>query len=349
MLAGVAHYGGWTAVAAFAISAAAVVPAGVAGRAGRVEQLGDRSRGRRHRRAAVRARATSPSCSSALRAPAPAWWTSCARPWSARSWPTCCWCSAWLSCVGGLKHGTQQLGSERARTIVRPDAAVGDRVGDPRRSRHIAAHAGQRPRDDVLGRSSRCILLGAVRTLAAVLVAPGRRDAGRPTRGAHQAGAPSGGRSGWRSPILAAARRWRGVHRPTGSSTALERRRMDSPRRLRGLRRSRRGRPSRANAVENVVGIQLAARPASRSTRSRSSSTAPSRSPWSLAPGAGARPRQLFGLASLTLVFSPLLVVVLVLAIVLAAFIAVRRRVDLARGRLAGRALRDHRDRFWWG
>ena len=95
------------------------------------------------------------------------------------------------------------------------------------------------------------------------------------------------------------------------------------------------------NAVENVVGVQLAAKNQSAYAFSVILNS-PVQIALVLAP-ALVLISQIFGLASLTLVFSPLLVVVLMLAVVLGGVHRLRRGVELARGRLPDRPLPDHR------
>ena len=101
------------------------------------------------------------------------------------------------------------------------------------------------------------------------------------------------------------------------------------------------------NAIENVVGVQLAAADQSAYAFSVILNS-PLQIALVLAPVL-VLISQIFGLASLTLVFSPLLVVSLMLAVVLAGVHRLRRRVDLARGRVADRALPDHRHRVLVG
>src|SRR5207249_1401012 len=49
--------------------------------------------------------ATCPSCSWPSSRSAPGWWRWCRRRWSARSWPTACWCWGWRSWWAGCATG----------------------------------------------------------------------------------------------------------------------------------------------------------------------------------------------------------------------------------------------------
>ena len=141
VLAGVAHYGGWNSVVAFLVSAAAVcLLASLVGRS--VEQLGDRF-GPGATGVLQSALGNLPElfiCIFALKAGL----VDVVRAALVGSILANLLLVLGLAfLVGGLKHGTQQLGSERARDDRRPDAAVGDRDGDPVAGA-LAAHAAPR-------------------------------------------------------------------------------------------------------------------------------------------------------------------------------------------------------------
>jgi Ca2+:H+ antiporter len=101
------------------------------------------------------------------------------------------------------------------------------------------------------------------------------------------------------------------------------------------------------NAVENVVGIQLAARGQSQYAFSVVLNS-PIQIALVLAPVL-VLVSQIFGLAAFTLVFSPLLVVVLVLAIVLAAFIAFDGESTWLEGASLIALYAIIATSFWWG
>ena len=259
VLAGVADYGGWTSVLAFVISGAAVcLLASVVGRS--VEQLGDRSaRGDGVLQSALGNLPELFICIFALKAGL----VDVVRAALVGSILANLLLVLGIAfVVGGLRHGTQQLGSERARDHRRADAAVGLGDGDPV-ARALAAHTGRGSRDDVLG-DRLGPAAGAVRVVAALL-APSlgvrrRRHATRTRRPSRRAG-----RCGWRSacsprPVLAAAfvSDWF-VNALTPAMDALS------------VNETFAGLVVVAiagNAIENVVGVQLAAG-ASRRTRSR--------------------------------------------------------------------------------
>ena len=126
------------------------------------------------------------------------------------------------------------------------------------------------------------------------------------------------GRSGWRSACWRRRRPRSRRSSPTGSSTPSSR-----PWTRSAISEAFAGLVVVAiagNAVENVVGIQLAAKGQSEYAFSVVLNS-PIQIALVLAPVL-VLVSQIFGLASFTLVFSPLLVVVLLLAIILAAFIA---------------------------
>ena len=160
-----------------------------------VEQLGTGSAPARPACCSRRS-ATCPSCSSASSRSRRGWWRS-SRPRSIGSILANLLLVLGLGfVVGGLKHGTQQLGSARARTIVVLMLLSVAAMVIPSLA-HLHPRAGRGARDDVLGDR-----LGApaapVRAVAAVLAAPRRRPgpARRRRRGRAAALAARGSRSG---------------------------------------------------------------------------------------------------------------------------------------------------------
>ena len=237
--------------------------------------------------------------------------------------------------VGGLRHGTQQLGSERARTIVVLMLLSVTAMAIPSIAHELHAPAAEHEvtfSRHRLGRAARAVRACRCRSRCA-----GDQDAA-PRAGSRQ-DAPVAA-AGWRSAMLAAAGVLRGV-------------------RLRLVRRgARAGRwtpwTSReafaglvivaiaGNAVENVVGVQLAA-----AGQSEYAFSIVLNSPLQIAlvlapvlvhrqpglrarvadPGVQPAARRRAGAGHPA-----------------GGAHRHRRRVDLARGSRAGRALRDHRD-----
>ena len=101
------------------------------------------------------------------------------------------------------------------------------------------------------------------------------------------------------------------------------------------------------NAIENVVGVQLAARNESAFAFSVIINS-PIQIALVLAPVL-VLVSQIFGLASLTLVLSPLLVVVLMLSVVLAAFIAFDGESTWLEGASLVTLYAIIATAFWWG
>jgi Ca2+:H+ antiporter len=101
------------------------------------------------------------------------------------------------------------------------------------------------------------------------------------------------------------------------------------------------------NAIENVVGIQLAAKGESEYAFSVVLNS-PIQIALVLAPLL-VIVSQVFGLATLTLVFSPLLVVVLVLAVMLAAVIALDGESTWLEGATLVALYAIIATAFWWG
>lgn len=101
------------------------------------------------------------------------------------------------------------------------------------------------------------------------------------------------------------------------------------------------------NAIENVVGIQLAARGQSEYAFSVVLNS-PIQIGLVLAPVLVIL-SQVFGLASLTLVFSPMLVIALILAVVLTAFISADGESNWLEGATLIALYAVIATSFWWG
>ena len=234
--------------------------------------------------------------------------------------------------VGGLTHGTQQLGSERARTIVVLMLLSVSAMAIPSFAHwlHTPADAHETTFSVIVS----VLLLVLFAPLAPVLAAPGP---GRAAGTARPRGAPL---AAARSPsACCAAAAWGRRSSRTGSSTRCQPA-MDSL----SINETFAGLVVVAiagNAVENVVGVQLAAKDQSPYAFSVILNS-PVQIALVLAPVL-VLISQIFGLATLTLVFSPAAGRGAAAGGRPGRVHRLRRRVDLARGRLADRALRDHR------
>jgi Ca2+:H+ antiporter len=239
--------------------------------------------------------------------------------------------------VGGLRHGTQKLGSERARAIVVLMMLSVTAMAIPSLTHHLHTPAEQHEKTFSLIVS--VILLGLF-----VLSLPfSIKRAASDSSAAVEHEAP-------RWPIALAI----GMLAAAGAAaafvsdwfvTALEPA-MDSA----GISEAFAGLVIVAiagNAIENVVGIQLAAKGQSEYAFSVVLNS-PIQIALVLAPLLVII-SQVFGLASLTLVFSPLLVVVLVLAVVLAAMIALDGESTWLEGATLIALYAIIATAFWWG
>jgi Ca2+:H+ antiporter len=240
--------------------------------------------------------------------------------------------------VGGLKHGTQQLGSERARTIVVLMLLSVAAWVIP-----SLAHFGHAPASEHEVTFSVIVSVVLLALFALSLPFSLRRDAndaeGEPT--GHEAPRwPIGlaiGMLAVAGALAAFVSDWFVV--------ALEPS-MDSL----GISQAFAGLVIVAiagNAVENVVGIQLAAAGKSEYAFSIVLNS-PIQIALVLAPVL-VIVSQVFGLASLTLVLSPLLVVCLLLAIILAAFIAFDGESTWLEGASLVALYGIIATAFWWG
>ena len=336
VLAGLARYGGWNSVVAFLVSAAAVgVLASLVGLS--VEQLGDRF-GPGATGVLQSALGNLPElfiCIFSLRAGL----VDVVRAALVGSILANLLLVLGLAfVVGGLKHGTQQLGSERARTIVVLMLLSVTAMAIPSLAHFVHTPAGAHEKTFSVIVS--VILLGL---FALSLPFSLRREAGA------DAGEPAGH----------PARRWPvglaiGMLAPPGVLaafvsdwfvTALEpaMASLNISQAFAGLVIV----AIAGNAVENVVGVQLAARGSSEYAFSIVLNS-PLQIALVLAPVL-VIVSQVFGLASLTLVLSPMLVVCLLLAIILAAFIAFDGESTWLEGASLIALYAIIATAFWWG
>jgi Ca2+:H+ antiporter len=334
VLAGLAHYGGWNSVLAFVVSAAAVaVLASLVGRS--VEQLGDRF-GPGATGVLQSALGNLPElfiCIFALKAGL----VDVVRAALVGSILANLLLVLGLAfLVGGLRHGTQQLGSERARTIVVLMLLSVTAMAIPSIAHevHSPAAAHEVP-FSVIVSVVLLVLFGLSLPFSL------RREPGAgPDPEAETPRWPVALAIG----LLAAA----GVVAAFVSDwfvVALEPA-MDSL----NVSQTFAGLVIVAiagNAVENVVGVQLAA--AGRSEYAFSVIlNSPLQIALVLAPVL-VLISQVFGLASLTLVFGPMLVVALILAILLAAVIAIDGESTWLEGATLIALYAIIATSFWWG
>jgi Ca2+:H+ antiporter len=335
VLAGLAEYGGWNSVLAFVVSAAAVcLLASLVGRS--VEQLGDRF---------------GPGATGVLQS-------------ALGNLPELFICIFSLKAglvdvvraalvgsilanlllvlgvaflVGGLRHGTQQLGSERARTIVVLMLLSVTAWAIPSLTHwlHTAASDHEKPFSVIVS-----VLLLVLFALS--LPFSLRRDSG--------SGDPEVPHEEPRWPVWLAV----GMLAAAGVGAAFVsdwfvnalQPAMDSL----SVNQTFAGLVVVAiagNAIENVVGVQLAAKNQSAYAFSVILNS-PVQIALVLAPVL-VLVSQIFGLASLTLVLSPLLVVVLMLSVVLAAFIAFDGESTWLEGASLIVLYGIVATAFWWG
>jgi Ca2+:H+ antiporter len=240
--------------------------------------------------------------------------------------------------VGGLKHGTQQLGSERARTIV-----VLMLLSVTAWTIPSLAHFVHSPASDHEVTFSVIVAVVLLTLFALSLPFSLRRDAN------DGEGEPEGHEAPrWPLPLALGMLAAAGAGAAFVSDwfvVALEPT-MDSV----GISEAFAGLVVVAiagNAVENVVGIQLAAAGSSEYAFSILLNS-PLQISLVLAPVL-VIVSQLFGLASLTLVLSPLLVVSLLLAVILAAFIAFDGESTWLEGASLVALYGIIATAFWWG
>ena len=334
VLSGLSHYAGWTAVLAFTVSAAAVaVLASVVGRS--VDQLGDRF-GPGATGVLQSALGNLPElfiCIFALKAGL----VDVVRAALVGSILANLLLVLGLAfLVGGLRHGTQQLGSERARTIVVLMLLSVTAMAIPSIAHevHSPAAAHEVP-FSVIVSVVLLVLFGLSLTFSL------RRESG--TTPGFEGEEPR-----WPVALAVGMLAVAGVLAAFVSDwfvSALE----PSMHSL-GISQAFAGLVIVAiagNAVENVVGVQLAARGQSEYAFSVILNS-PLQIALVLAPVL-VLVSQIFGLASLTLVFGPMLVVALVLAILLAALIAIDGESTWLEGATLIALYAVIATSFWWG
>jgi Ca2+:H+ antiporter len=335
ILAGLAEYGGWNSVLAFVVSAGAVcLLASLVGRS--VEQLGDRF-GPGATGVLQSALGNLPElfiCIFALRAGL----VDVVRAALVGSILANLLLVLGLAfVVGGLKHGTQQLGSERARTIVVLMLLSVTAWAIPSLTHwlHTGASDHEKPFSVIVS-----VLLLVLFALS--LPFSLRRDSG--------SGAPEIVHEQPRWPVSVAI----GVLALSSAMAAFVsdwfvhalQPAMDSL----SINQTFAGLVVVAiagNAIENVVGVQLAAKNQSAYAFSVILNS-PVQIALVLAPVL-VLVSQIFGLASLTLVLSPLLVVVLLLSVILAAFIAFDGESTWLEGASLIVLYGIVATAFWWG
>ena len=238
--------------------------------------------------------------------------------------------------VGGLRHGTQQLGSERARTIVVLMLLSVSAMAVPSFTRFIDSPVGHHEKTFSVIVSVILLALFALSLPYSLRRSP---DA-QPVEHAEPPRWPVGLAVG----LLAAA----GIAAAFVSDwfvTALQPA-MDSLH----VNQTFAGLVVVAiagNAIENVVGVQLAL-----ANQSEYAFSVILNSPLQIALVLApvlVLVSQVFGLATLTLVFSPQLVVVLMLSIILAAFIAVDGESTWLEGASLIALYGVVASSFWWG
>jgi Ca2+:H+ antiporter len=334
VLAGIADYGHWNTVVAFVVSAGAVcLLASVVGRS--VEQLGDRF-GPGATGVLQSALGNLPElfiCIFALKAGL----VDVVRAALVGSILANLLLVLGIAfVVGGLKHGTQQLGSERARTIVVLMLLSVSAMAIPSFTHWLHTPAGEHEKTFSLIVS---VLLLALFGLS--LPFSLRRDTGDKDGAPHEtprwplplaigllAGASVGAAfvSDWFVHALQPAMDTLSVSQTFAGLVVVA---------------------IAGNAVENVVGVQLAARDQSAYAFSVILNS-PVQIALVLAPVL-VLISQIFGLASLTLVLSPMLVIVLMLAVILAAFIAFDGESTWLEGASLVVLYGIIATAFWWG
>ena len=334
VLAGLAHYAEWNAVLAFVVSAAAVaVLASLVGLS--VEQLGDRF-GPGATGVLQSALGNLPElfiCIFSLKAGL----VDVVRAALVGSILANLLLVLGLAfLVGGLRHGTQQLGSERARTILSLMVLSVTAMAIP-----SIAHEVHSPVEDHEVAFS--VIVSIVLLVLFVLSLPYSLR-----RGAGQADAPEMEAPRWPVALAVGLLAAAGVLAAFVSDwfvAALEPAMdtLDVSQAFAGLVVV----AIAGNAVENVVGVQLAAR-----GRSEYAFSVILNSPLQIALVLApvlVLVSQVFGLASLTLVFGPMLVVALILSILLTAIIATDGESTWLEGATLVALYAVVAASFWWG
>jgi Ca2+:H+ antiporter len=335
VLAGVAHYGHWNSVLAFVVCAGAVaVLASLVGLS--VEQLGDRF-GPGATGVLQSALGNLPElfiCIFALRSGL----VDVVRAALVGSILANLLLVLGLAfLVGGLRHGTQQLGSERARTIVVLMLLSVTAMAIPSIAHEVHSPAEQHE-------VAFSVIVSVVLLVLFALSLPFslRREAGTgaadpETEAPRWPVALAIGLLAGAAALAAFVSDWFVV----SLEPAMES--LDISQAFAGLVIV----AIAGNAIENVVGVQLAARGQSEYAFSVIVNS-PLQIALVLAPVL-VLVSQIFGLASLTLVFGPMLVVALILAILLAALIAIDGESTWLEGATLIALYAVIATSFWWG
>jgi Ca2+:H+ antiporter len=337
VLAGLAHYGSWNTVLAFLVSAAAVcILASLVGRG--VEQLGDRF-GPGATGVLQSALGNLPElfiCIFSLKAGLDEV-VRAALVGSILANLLLVLGLAFL--VGGLKHGTQQLGSERARTIIVLMVLSVTAMAIPSLARWVHTPAGDHEK-------AFSIIVSVILLVLFALSLPFslRREANASlaAAGGHHeeprwpiwlavgmlavAGALAAFVSDWFVAALQPAMESLNISAAFAGLVIVA---------------------IAGNAIENVVGVQLAVKGQSEYAFSVVLNS-PLQIALVLAP-ALVLVSQLFGLGSLTLVFSPMLVLAMFLAVILAALIAFDGESTWLEGATLIALYGVIATAFWWG
>jgi Ca2+:H+ antiporter len=334
VLAGLAHYGSWNAVLAFVLSAAAVcILASLVGRS--VEQLGDRF-GAGATGVLQSALGNLPElfiCIFALRAGL----VDVVRAALVGSILANLLLVLGLAfLVGGLKHGTQQLGSERARTIVVLMLLSVTAMAIP-----SLAHFVHTPAGDHEQAFSLIVSVILLALFALSLPFSLRRHASEGAGAGHEPPRWSIGMAVGLLALASALAAFVSDWFVTALQPAMDA--VNISQAFAGLVIV----AIAGNAIENVVGVQLAARGDSEFAFSVVLNS-PIQIALVLAPVL-VIVSQVFGLASFTLVLSPMLVVALLLAIILAAFIAFDGESTWLEGASLIALYGIIATAFWWG
>jgi len=345
LLAGIAHYGGWSSVLAFLVSAAAIgLLASLVGLS--VEQLGDRF-GAGATGVLQSALGNLPElfiCIFSLRAGL----VDVVRAALVGSILANLLLVLGLAFfVGGLRHGTQKLGSERARTIVVLMLLSVTAWTIPSLAHFVHAPASEHETTFSMIVSVVLLALFALSLPFSLRRSPGEAEDEAEDEAGHEEG-PGHEAPRWPIWLSIGMLALSGVMAAFVSDwfvVALE----PSMDQL-GISEAFAGLVVVAiagNAVENVVGVQLAAAGNSEYAFSIVLNS-PIQIALVLAPVL-VLVSQIFGLASLTLVLSPMLVVSLLLAIVLAGFIAFDGESTWLEGASLVALYGIIATSFWWG
>ena len=336
VLAGTAHYGGWTSVVAFAICAAAVaILATLVGRS--VEQLGDRF---------------GPGATGVLQSglgnlpelfisifALKAGLVDVVRAALVGSILANLLLVLGLAfVVGGLRHGTQKLGSERAKSISMMMLLSVTALAIPSVAHWV--HSPAEPHEKTFSVIVSIILLALFFLSLPASLRREAPDDGGPTMETEAprwpvalavgmlavAGLAAGFVSDWFVDALQPAMDAVNISDAFAGLVIVA---------------------IAGNAIENVIGVQLAARGQSEYAFSVVLNS-PIQIGLVLAPVL-VIVSQVFGLASLTLVFSPMLVIALLLAVVLAAFISADGESNWLEGAALIALYAIIATAFWWG